>query len=42
VAFNIKTNGHDLINNTGNYNKIPFKNGEYDRTYLYKEIEKVK
>jgi phosphoglycerol transferase MdoB-like AlkP superfamily enzyme len=42
VAFNIKSNGHDLINNTGNFNKIPFKNGEFDRTYLYKEIEKVK
>ncbi len=42
ISFNIKTNGHDLINNTENSNKIPYKNAEYDRNYLYEEIDKVK
>lgn len=42
IAFDIKSNGQDLINNRAISNKIPFKNVEYDRTYLYKEIEKVK
>jgi phosphoglycerol transferase MdoB-like AlkP superfamily enzyme len=41
IPFEVKSNGQDLINQTDNSKKIPFKNGEYDRAFLYEEVKKL-
>lgn len=41
IQFKINSNGHNLINSDGNFNKIPFKGSNYERTYLFDKINKL-
>jgi phosphoglycerol transferase MdoB-like AlkP superfamily enzyme len=41
ISFDMKSDGHDLINQTTADNKIPFKGGEYDRADLFNIIKSI-
>jgi phosphoglycerol transferase MdoB-like AlkP superfamily enzyme len=38
IKYTIKTDGENLFNSGGLANKVPFRRGLYDRSYLYKII----